>query len=318
MQINKNECNYIDIARVLGIYLVILGHFPYSDSNLFYKNFIYVFHMPLFFAISGILHRHIDFNLDALKKVFISLIIPFAIYNIIYLPMALYFPNKEITLFAAVKGTLLCIGEINAPTWFLISLFGVKVVSLFLKSRSFYVALSLVCLLILIILNIYEIPGINVFRFKATLAAFPFFVFGYLIKDKLNININIFIKMLFVFVSAVFIYWFTVRYGRVNLGSGKSGNILFYYIAGILGIVSTFYISQILNKHIKFQWVKTISRGTMMIVGLHWFITDIFKLYYPDIHFIWAVIASLIITLLFYYPIKVTYNRVPILFGKTK
>lgn len=316
MQINKKECNYLDIARVIGIYLVILGHFPYSGDNLFYKNIIYAFHMPLFFCISGILHKHVDFSKDGLRKIIVSLIIPFFIYNIIYLPMALFFPGKEYTLTSAIKTTLLATWEINNPTWFFIALFGVKVISLFLKRKYMYIIASIVSIILLIVVNIYQIPLTNLFRIKAVLAAFPFFSLGYLFKDKLDTNMSLIFKILIIVLSGLFIYWFVSKYHRVNLGSGEYHNIFGFYLAGILGSVSVIYFSQIIYNILHFEFIKTISRGTMMVVGLHWFITDLFKLYMPDIHFGLSIVFSLIITLLFYFPIKWTYSRTPILFGK--
>ena len=55
--IEKKESNSLDTARFIGIYLVILGHFPFDDSNVFFKNVIFAFHMPLFFFISGKQHE---------------------------------------------------------------------------------------------------------------------------------------------------------------------------------------------------------------------------------------------------------------------
>lgn len=41
----------IDIAKGIGIFLVVLGHFAVFASPLYH--YIYLFHMPLFFFISG-------------------------------------------------------------------------------------------------------------------------------------------------------------------------------------------------------------------------------------------------------------------------
>ena len=41
----------IDIAKGIGIFLVVLGHFTVFASPLYH--YIYLFHMPLFFFISG-------------------------------------------------------------------------------------------------------------------------------------------------------------------------------------------------------------------------------------------------------------------------
>jgi fucose 4-O-acetylase-like acetyltransferase len=63
----NNRIEYIDIAKALGILLVILGHchFTYNIPRLGIA--IYSFHMPLFFFISGMFIKPLDFN-TSLRK----------------------------------------------------------------------------------------------------------------------------------------------------------------------------------------------------------------------------------------------------------
>ena len=44
---------YLDMAKGVGIFLVILGHIEYLDPDI--KRWISSFHMPLFFVVGGIL-----------------------------------------------------------------------------------------------------------------------------------------------------------------------------------------------------------------------------------------------------------------------
>ena len=44
---SQNRIQWIDTAKLLGIYLVILGHIPMTNNDL--TALIYSFHMPLFF-----------------------------------------------------------------------------------------------------------------------------------------------------------------------------------------------------------------------------------------------------------------------------
>lgn len=55
--IGKNVFNYIDAARIIGIFCVVYGHeHPFAETNdLLMRKFVYSFHMPLFFIISGML-----------------------------------------------------------------------------------------------------------------------------------------------------------------------------------------------------------------------------------------------------------------------
>lgn len=68
----KKEIVWLDYARFLGIFLVVLGHslqrIPDWDIiEVIRKSYayIYLFHMPLFFVISGYLFKN-----EVIKKVY--------------------------------------------------------------------------------------------------------------------------------------------------------------------------------------------------------------------------------------------------------
>jgi len=68
---------YIDIARGIGILLVVLGHNDFSLISPFAYQVVYSFHMPLFFFLSGyFLNTAVPFW-DFVKKRFHSLIKPY-------------------------------------------------------------------------------------------------------------------------------------------------------------------------------------------------------------------------------------------------
>ena len=87
---NKNIV-WIDIAKFIGIFLVVFGHVM-QTFNLgtisFFKHlwqFIYLFHMPLFFIITGYLYKSKSKS-DNYKKILWGLLIPYLIYQFVYLP----------------------------------------------------------------------------------------------------------------------------------------------------------------------------------------------------------------------------------------
>ena len=55
----------IDIAKGIGIYLVCLGH---TTSNEVVLKWLYSFHMPLFFFLSGIFHSKSENYFEFFKK----------------------------------------------------------------------------------------------------------------------------------------------------------------------------------------------------------------------------------------------------------
>lgn len=58
---DKTRLEYLDAAKGLGILLVILGHIYAWNPNINRKilvTWIYSFHMPLFFIVSGMLIKY--------------------------------------------------------------------------------------------------------------------------------------------------------------------------------------------------------------------------------------------------------------------
>jgi len=73
----SKRVEYIDIARGIGILLVVMGHNDFSLISPFAYQVIYSFHMPLFFFLSGyFLDASIPF-FEFLKKRFHSILKPY-------------------------------------------------------------------------------------------------------------------------------------------------------------------------------------------------------------------------------------------------
>lgn len=103
----------LDIAKGIGIVLSIFGHINYS----FLHNFIYMFHMPLFFFLSGYFFDINKYNFrDFAKKKFKTLIIPYFLIGIILLIFN-YFIHGDFTLYKFF------IQKRSQTIWFLTSLF---------------------------------------------------------------------------------------------------------------------------------------------------------------------------------------------------
>lgn len=74
----SNRIDWVDYAKAIGILLVYIGHTGIPDEI---KNRIYLFHMPLFFVISGFLwnqDKYESLNItEFVKKKMVSYIIPY-------------------------------------------------------------------------------------------------------------------------------------------------------------------------------------------------------------------------------------------------
>lgn len=82
--------NTLSVLKWIGILLVVLGHVGLENTEGWSKgvhDFIYMFHMPLFFIASGYFFTasNIDFKFDFFKRKINSLYIPFVKWSLIFL-----------------------------------------------------------------------------------------------------------------------------------------------------------------------------------------------------------------------------------------
>jgi Fucose 4-O-acetylase and related acetyltransferases len=167
----------MDIARGIGIFLVVLGHsFPddkFNNNPLYayiYK-FIYSFHMPLFFIVSGFFAYKIYniLNLSQYKKFiedkFKRLMIPYFAISLIAIPIKLYMNRYaarpidlnglivDVLLYPAGNGTIYHTGTPIQYFWFIYTLFFIFAVMPLLNKIPIKVVLIITAILNVIPLN---------------------------------------------------------------------------------------------------------------------------------------------------------------------
>jgi len=73
----SKRIEYIDIAKGIGILLVVMGHNDFALVSPFFYKFIYAFHMPLFFFLSGMFFKAELPFLKILRRRFETLLKPY-------------------------------------------------------------------------------------------------------------------------------------------------------------------------------------------------------------------------------------------------
>ena len=137
--------DYVDIARLYGIFLVYYGHvverFMYLkvDAAVLQYKFIYSFHMVLFFFLSGMVISEKTLNLsfgNFIKKKLKTRLVPYLFFNFILLILSLFiqrdFPPFPLETaqdyFRTIGFTLIGVSIFNIPTWFIMALFSVELI----------------------------------------------------------------------------------------------------------------------------------------------------------------------------------------------
>ncbi len=142
----KKRLTYLDMAKGIGVFLVLIGHLQgdpfFSYSPLFAPlcTWIFSFHMPLFFIISGMLIRlkrdeEKDFKSLAAKR-FRGIMIPYYWFSFFYLCVVVY---------ALISGNIQ-VGTLLEQIWYVMSCYGMSVLwflpALFLGELLFILILK--------------------------------------------------------------------------------------------------------------------------------------------------------------------------------
>ena len=127
----------INIARGIGIILVVLGHaFPDASANggiqepfwRYIFNFIYSFHMPLFVFLAGFVtfkyYTSKEDKINRIKARAIRLLVPYFVWGTIYIPFRIILAKFSSSPFSIDEVWKIVIG-INpySGLWFLYALF---------------------------------------------------------------------------------------------------------------------------------------------------------------------------------------------------
>lgn len=81
---NSKRIESLDIAKGFGILIVVLGH-VLRPNDVFLKEFIFSFHMPLFFILSGFVLKTENVKGKAFLGSELKLLSSYIIYGLLYL-----------------------------------------------------------------------------------------------------------------------------------------------------------------------------------------------------------------------------------------
>lgn len=242
----KNNRNYItDIMKGIGIVLVMIGH-----QDLPISHFIYSFHMPLFFIISGYFYKERSVLLS-IKNDFKRLVIPYIFASCLFVANELLvsiIKKDSSYIINAVIATIYGSGQsyntalfAEIPSigaiWFLLALFWCKNIFNLLHMICSINKLYLLCLLLSICTSFIDKHIINLpFDILPGLSAVIFYLIGFIAK-------RMYIRWYIVFLC-ILLWIIAIKYSHLYMVRSDYGNYIIDVCGAFGGTIIVYYISK--------------------------------------------------------------------------
>jgi len=289
MKLMPARISWIDNMKAIGIVLVVLGHTKGIGNTA--AQFIFSFHMPLFFFASGLLLKEEAVKNETaqffVRQVY-RLVVPYTFFWLVsysYWIVSRHFlsqhgvtENAQFWL-EPILGYFYGTGEflfINPVLWFFSCLFVTSMLFHFIRK----IAHNSVVVIVLVLSGICGVALSKLLGFRVpwnvdlALIAVLFYGTGHLLRPVLMSRQGIakwrseyaVIGMTVAAIAAVI-------NGRVDMNNMVFGNILWFYIGAFAGIAGVLGISMLLPPS---RLAQSVGRNTIVIFPLHVILFGVF------------------------------------------
>ena len=289
MRTKTNRVYWIDALKAIAIISVVIGHSPGIQGYNYIVKYIYSFHIPLFFLISGILFdpKMAENDLSAfLQKQARGLLIPYFAWGFItYIPwyvIARHFgsypdlnPIKPLLgmLYETGSGTWLIH---NGALWFLPCLFVTRGI-FFVAIRfvpEFFLPIVLALLMALGFVCVESVPFPLPWGLDIGLIAIGFFGAGFLLKERLiSFRLPSATNLIGVLSILALLHGIAVfKNTRISFAERAFGDVLLFLGEASIGIAFWMVIAKMIPLS---SIITLIGESTMMIYILHTFVFNL-------------------------------------------
>ncbi|WP_301425203.1 acyltransferase family protein [Bacteroides caecimuris] len=270
---------WVDIARGIAIISMVAGH---SAIPATLSKYIWSFHMPLFFIVSGLFFKApqtISFKALFIKRIF-TLLIPYCFFTVIVMCGYIgteYFKPYE--LYEGWEGYAL---------WFVPVLFFAELLFYFIAKLKKPKLIICVCVLTCLgkILSIYSIRipfKIDVVPFAVFFIASGYIARKYIFKYKPKAWLTLICGIITIVLSQIL--------PKLGMGKNEFGIMIPNLLNALLGIFFIFSISMYLaeiSKNIVIRFVDYFGRNSLFVMAFsqvfnYWILTWLDKCHFPKI-----------------------------------
>ncbi|GEM_PF-2587003 len=270
-----------DYAKMFGIVLVVWGHTVRGlmnagilpEDSIFWVNLdraIYLFHMPLFFFLSGMFIQQTLNKLaliDFFKRNILIFILPLIFWS--YTQSGIqYLASSNVNVERSLQYVLFAPFPPKQQFWFLWSLFLISCFSaLLIKTGRGKAILTSLAIVVMVIMSVGEQSGMELLSYKMAgstfgeaLFFFPFFVLGMLSSATVVVKSKTgFIQAFLLFLIAVVLY----------LLSYQESNAI-YYLFSVICVYSSYQCIAFIGEAIEKRLTQS-SQKKALLTSLHRF-----------------------------------------------
>ncbi len=268
--VKKNRIEWIDNAKGFGMLLIVWGH-CFVPMNL--KIWMYSFHVPLFFFMSGYLYKKRGIK-ETLQVKSRTLLLPYVFFALISFPVGFIYDKGfgiESTFIDHIYQLFYLNGSIgwNGPIWFFVVLFFVELIySVFSNSKinDWVTALSF----FIVGYFVYSYKIILPFGIHIAFWCIIFFIVGKKIKEyelfSRFTNYKYLMMLIFLVLNLIFAF---VNTDTAEIYHSRLGFYPIFFIAAFSGIL--FVICLFLNSR-KIKALQILSKKSVLIMGTHYYL----------------------------------------------
>lgn len=281
---NKNRIIEIDLLKGFGILLMIIGHVHFSDAI---NHYIYSFHMPLFFIVSGYLYKSSSLSLTKyILKQIKNLLIPYVFFGAIFtaLFILLGHPLQWKSVFMNFYSSNHFPFDWCGAIWFLLAMFWVKIIfefSIRLLNRKLRLIVWIMILCLGVVVS-YSKISLPLCLDSAFIGCFLYVIgYGYrknenVIRGRLNTSKSkiCFMILLVAFSGVGFLN------SAVNMRENYYGNFLVFLVTSISGTALWGLIFNYFKNNALLQRILIpLSNDSIAYMGINQFLIAIINVY---------------------------------------
>lgn len=263
---------WIDYAKFISIISIVLGH-----TNFPYSKYLYWFHVPIFFVISGFLfNEKAPFKVFLVKRIkmlwipyFIFGIFSILIYNLLINYSEPYVIIKEIS--KLLYGGRKLIGVIGAY-WFLPVLFLTETTAFLLIKLCNRYSRLIIILVGYIIYHFYLKEMTLPLNVNTVFVSLIYFLFGFYLKSA-GIRSNKLINIFSTCILAVFLFCYKLNFIdlTIDLKKSVSAPIVLDILIPVSIVVVIIYICKLVQNisFLNLNFMLFIGRNSLYIMLVH-------------------------------------------------